>query len=192
MKIFRPKPNFETLKRQLLDVISILDANDIRYHLEGGTLLGIVRDGMLLPWDHDTDISIMHDDLVRFLSLLPALKKSGWRISVRRLEKDCSFGKEGQVRLIKVKDRFLGLIAGENVLDIFVKFRKDDDVYWVAKNNTMKVANVHYNGFDEIMWEGKKLKAPHQHKEYLTSKYGEWNTIIKEWDCTMEHTIVRD
>ena len=39
-----------------------LTKHRINYFLEGGTLLGIVRDGDLLPWDHDVDISIDYSD----------------------------------------------------------------------------------------------------------------------------------
>ena len=39
-----------------------LTKHGIKYFLEGGTLLGIVRDGDLLPWDHEVDISIDYSD----------------------------------------------------------------------------------------------------------------------------------
>lgn len=37
-------------------VTNILDKLDIRYWLEWGTLLGIVRDNKLIPWDRDIDL----------------------------------------------------------------------------------------------------------------------------------------
>ena len=51
--------NLETARELLLRAVRVLDEAGIRYHLEGGTLLGLVRDGDLLPWDHDVDISVM-------------------------------------------------------------------------------------------------------------------------------------
>lgn len=58
-----PKPNLlsskmEYSRKMLLQTCRLLDQHNIPYYLEGGTLLGIVRDGDLLPWDGDLDISI--------------------------------------------------------------------------------------------------------------------------------------
>ena len=36
----------------------ILEEQDIPYILEAGTLLGVVREQRLLPWDNDIDITI--------------------------------------------------------------------------------------------------------------------------------------
>ena len=52
----------ETLRQQFIEIIDLLNGKDIPYHLEGGVLLGIVRDGDLLPWDNDTDLSINFED----------------------------------------------------------------------------------------------------------------------------------
>jgi len=42
----------------------------VRYWLEGGSLMGAVRHGDILPWDYDVDIGFMRDDIHRlsFLS----------------------------------------------------------------------------------------------------------------------------
>ncbi len=44
-------PNF-------LETINILNNNKIQYWLCHGTLLGIIRDNELIPWDHDIDIAV--------------------------------------------------------------------------------------------------------------------------------------
>lgn len=47
----------------LLDVFSeICDSNNIRYWLDGGTLLGLYRNGGLIPWDDDMDICVPIED----------------------------------------------------------------------------------------------------------------------------------
>ncbi len=40
----------------LKDVKSVLDSYSIHFWLEDGTLLGAVRDGRMIPWDHDMDL----------------------------------------------------------------------------------------------------------------------------------------
>ena len=39
-----------------------METASIPYWLEGGTLLGIIRENRLLPWDNDMDISMYKTD----------------------------------------------------------------------------------------------------------------------------------
>ncbi len=48
----------EKALKMLHDITEIMEANEIPYVLEAGTLLGIVRENRLLPWDNDMDITI--------------------------------------------------------------------------------------------------------------------------------------
>jgi len=41
-----------------LDVCKLLDRNNINYWVCHGTLLGIIRENRLLPWDHDMDFAV--------------------------------------------------------------------------------------------------------------------------------------
>jgi hypothetical protein len=43
-------------------VVKILNDNNINYWLCHGTLLGIIRENRLLPWDHDIDFAIWDDE----------------------------------------------------------------------------------------------------------------------------------
>lgn len=53
----------------------------IEYALTGGTLLGSHWYGGLIPWDDDADISMLEDDVARFLALLPELQAQGFDIT---------------------------------------------------------------------------------------------------------------
>lgn len=50
--------NLKKARKLLNDIVDYLEKQKIDYHLEGGTLLGFVRDGEFLEWDHDIDLSI--------------------------------------------------------------------------------------------------------------------------------------
>ena len=189
MRLFSPKPNISILKEQLLEVVKTLDAAKIQYHLEGGTLLGCLRDGDLIPWDHDADISIMSDDLDRVETVIKNFPKR-WKVSLRFFDKDYEFAKKGDLRLIKIKDRHAYFISGANTTDIFLKFRHEGKVYWEAAGNIMAVDKRYYDGTEQLSCLGRQLSTPVDSESYLTDKYGDWQSPVKEWHCSQEKTIV--
>ncbi len=42
----------------MLDIAQLFNSKDIMYHIDHGTLLGIIRDGGILPWDIDIDFAV--------------------------------------------------------------------------------------------------------------------------------------
>lgn len=53
----------EHLKETARHVFRVLDIYNIRYWLEGGSLLGAMRNGDIIPWDTDVDIGVYQEDL---------------------------------------------------------------------------------------------------------------------------------
>lgn len=183
--------NIPLAENLLMSVAKSLDKHNIPYHLEGGTLLGIVRDNAILPWDDDLDISIPAGHEHKIPAALGFLKKDGWRIDKRNYYSFNAIKHKG-TRVFKIRDRSRGLLnMGHNYLDIFVKYQHKDLVYWQAKKKLMCVDASYYDGFDEISFQNYDFKIPKKHNDYLTEKYGDWNKTIKEWDCSKnEKTII--
>ena len=78
----------------LYDIIDIthkiLTENNIRYTIEGGTLLGAVRNGGLIPHDNDGDFDILESDVTNILKLkdefakydLVIIPTPGWGLQI--------------------------------------------------------------------------------------------------------------
>lgn len=54
----------------LLFIDDVCKKYDIKYWIEGGTLLGAVRHGGFIPWDDDVDISMSIDEYKRFRKVM--------------------------------------------------------------------------------------------------------------------------
>ena len=64
------------LRETAKHVFSILEQENVRYWLEGGSLLGAARNGDIIPWDYDIDIGIYKDDIQKSSYLKDAQQSS--------------------------------------------------------------------------------------------------------------------
>jgi lipopolysaccharide cholinephosphotransferase len=185
----------------LFDVVQFLDSEKIGYHLEGGTLLGLVRDKELLPWDHDIDLSISVQDAEKFAKNRWKLYLKGYKISIRKVDLTIGALKKGQHRIFKVKKIFPAIFRSILpivkryiiIADIFVKSSDGQFTYWQAMDKIMKVDKKYYSGHETIEYLGRPLTVPFDYKNYLTDKFGDWKTPVKDWKCCKdEKTIICD
>ena len=195
--------NFKNIKKArklLFCATDFLNSYGIKYYLEGGTLLGIVRDGDLLPWDHDVDISIDYADAAQFDKLRWRFYLKGYRVTCRRGIQSYGPIKPNDYRIFKVKPLglsffkmfFPALVEKMVILDIFVKTTDDEFTYWQSMGKILRVDKSHYDAQELVDLNGKKLTTPNNYKGYLTAKYGDWSVPVKEWLCKEdEKAIVR-
>lgn len=67
---------------QLLDIFAgIADGNHLDFWPCGGTLLGAVRHGGMIPWDDDADLQFFHEDEGRLRSLRGRLQQAGCELA---------------------------------------------------------------------------------------------------------------
>lgn len=193
------KGNLARARKMLFDVVEVLDNANIVYHLEGGTLLGIVRDGDLLPWDHDVDLSIMITDTPKFLKIKKELYRKGYKVTSKKSKHDIHPFKMGDYKIFKIKKIVPSVVKwlfprykkNYIVLDIFIKVNDGNYCYWQAMNKLMRVSNKYYASYETVNYRGASLKVPNDYKDYLTQKYGDWSVPVKEWVCGEdEKTIV--
>ncbi len=179
--------NLVQAENLLSDVIAIFESCNITYWLEGGTLLGLRREGRLLPWDDDLDISIHESEFNKLSLLQNTLKKKGYRVRTRVFEKDSDVFKKGDLRMIKIRTkRFFGILKGNVCLDVFIKYTKNEKTYWEIANKVKNVPSKYYNTFKTLDFKGKPYAIPELTDEYLTYRYGDWQTPVKDWDTAKD------
>lgn len=78
------KDYIHILYKMMFDVNNVLLDNGVAYWAEGGTLLGAMRHGGIIPWDDDLDISIFHYNVDTLLSpkVKAQFKKLGYTIGL--------------------------------------------------------------------------------------------------------------
>ncbi|XP_003738081.1 fukutin-related protein [Galendromus occidentalis] len=64
-KRWTPPCCLENLRVTARHTFKVLEEFQVRYWLEGGSLLGAARAGDIIPWDYDVDIGIYEEDLPR-------------------------------------------------------------------------------------------------------------------------------
>jgi phosphorylcholine metabolism protein LicD len=70
------------LKILFTNVIKILDKYNIKYWIDGGTLLGCVRDKSQIPYDNDTDLGVMKKDFDKIYKIENEFTSLGYLFKV--------------------------------------------------------------------------------------------------------------
>ncbi len=169
--------NYSIATAMLRDVAQICEQYDINYALDAGTLLGIARDGDLIPWDHDMDITLPSTEVARFKQyVIPGLERLGWRVSGRyRLSRDDVAWRKGDLRSIKIRNhRFpkLRLGRGRITMDVFITYEHGEHVWWANMGKVCRVSAHHFKCRETLSFHGQNVKVPQDYETMLEFVYG--------------------
>ncbi len=176
--------NYRIGKRLLLDIVDILNAAEIDYMVDSGTLIGLARDRDILPWDDDIDIVLPDRELSKFLKVLWKFRLRGWWISHRKIWYDHEAWKSGDYQSIKLRNRRFLVLRGRVKADINVKYRVGDRYVWHMLGMGMICESParYFDGYELLEYEGRQVKVPAGYDAYLTDKYGDWRTPNRDYD----------
>ena len=174
-----------------------LDRAGIPYLLEAGTLLGVIRENRLLPWDNDLDITVTREHEERLLKSLWRLRLRGYLVRVKHYDRDLACFKKGDVRIIKVKHiNLFTRVKKDILLDIFLKKRVGDEYHWTVglKPPVLKaVPHRFYSELSRVNFAGYNFSVPADCEGYLEEHYGkDWRIPVKEWDFRTSDCSVRE
>jgi phosphorylcholine metabolism protein LicD len=182
---FDIKENLDLALKLLKVTANALESSDVNYCLDAGTLLGVMREQRLLPWDTDVDLSIMAQELPKLHSAIWKLRLQGYRVRPRKFKRDMYPFKRGAVRIFKIR-RFRSLfIKSQLTLDIFVCYPDGDNMSWaegIRKKATKKSMPTRLHKYTKTEFNGRKYPIPKHYDEYLTVRYGDWRTPVKNWN----------
>lgn len=156
----------------LLDEISTqFEKHDVEYIIVGGTVLGSVRHGGMIPWDDDGDLCVLNKTPEEIIEILKPLKEKN---ILSRIHKN------GNLVIASVNNH-IGLV------DIFFMQRSNN------KYKFMYPYNVKYSKewfYEYELYPIKKyifgplvLKGPNKYNEYLNRTYDKnWSTDAVKWN----------
>jgi hypothetical protein len=141
------------LYKMFSHLVKNLNKNAIKWCCSGGTLLGSIRHGGLIPWDDDIDITIERKD-VPTLFWLQYQFENGGEYKLRRVGK-----------YIKLKKDNL-------FIDIFIL---DDGIYPQKHWSAYNFLEGELYPLQESYFGDIQVNVPHKCIEYLDRTFPNWN-----------------
>jgi len=174
----------------LLLICDVLSYKNIPYYVDAGTLLGIIRDQQLIPWDDDIDIAISSTDhdlcYQAILTTLPELRVlTGVDYQLQKLYSTHEFGavKIGDLRSFKLAP--VNLNEKKPLLDVFIKYKSTEVMDYVIASRGFRMPVEHIDSLELHSFRGQKISIPGKVELYLERHYGDWRTPVKEWNLGM-------
>ncbi|XP_046999678.1 fukutin-related protein [Schistocerca americana] len=154
------------LRRTAHHVFKRLEQDGVRYWLEGGTLLGAMRSGDILPWDYDVDIGVLRDDL----HLSPWL--SGARLQPVIDEDGFVWEKAREGDFFRVQYSPVNHLH----VDIFPFYSKNGtmtkDTWFPTHKQDREFPEHFLKPLSTIEFIGRKVSAPNNIRDFLELKFG--------------------
>ncbi len=179
-KTYRPFSDDKTLRlarQALLFVVNMLEDENITYFIDHGTLLGVVRDGDLIPWDDDIDLSIEEKDMNRAIDIvkknvlrMPMANVLKWNATVYYKEKDIptkillayNDDNEEDYKIFPISIESFIFENGQAIQEL--SYSKD----------------YHFKNNEYILYYEKEISVPYDYTKYLEIHYGDWEKPKKD------------
>jgi LPS biosynthesis protein len=164
----------------------------IDFWIEGGTLLGALRDQKLIPWDHDLDFGMKYESDAQMKRLILKLRRHFY-VSVRSFPRTSKIWHLGNYRVLKIFPRKNLFFKEDLCLDLFVYYEgtlpgKDELVYkYVVWDRNAYHRKEFFDTTETINFYGGEVPVPAKAEQFIEVKYGkDWRTPKKEWNVALD------
>jgi len=174
-----PKRKAKQLYKIMYDFDNFCVENNLQYWVEGGTLMGALRHGGIIPWDDDVDVQMLMKDYLKLANMKDELKKHKLEI---HYEKD--YGNLMKISYINKKPLGKNKSWSFPFIDVFSMSLSRDKKYYQYSNkiwrelsgSKIKVSDVF--PLKRVKFCGTKVYAPKNGVNYLKENYGK--NVMKE------------
>ena len=155
----------------LVRVTRILKRARIPYVLDGGTLLGMYRDGWFFPHDQDIDLTLL-DQHAKLARVRKNATKQGFRVWRHQPVGSCGCHK-------------LQLSRHGIMVDIVSKHREGDDAVWALITDAQRMKRMparYYTELGSLVVRDVAFSVPADVEGYLAARFGsDWRTPKPDW-----------
>ncbi|MDX4071139.1 LicD family protein [Aliarcobacter skirrowii] len=177
-KPFEDEKTLNLAKKIITFLCGKAKEKNIPLHIDYGTLLGIVRDGKLIPWDDDIDLAIIStkakevesfilenidlidNDLIWTVEKIVDKNNNPFELSLKFNSLSNKF------KTFDISIAYKGII-GENAVKLTSLGQ-----WYTPKHHVLKL--------ETLFWENTTLFVPSDFEKYLEFTYGSWKTPKQE------------
>lgn len=178
--VLLPQEYLDGLREMLKTVVKFLNDNDIEYFIDGGTLLGCVRDKGQIPWDDDIDLGMNPHNFYKLRKILKSLELLGFSVRdqpdnvIKIFHKDVAY-----IRNCKKQDDTYETRPRNACIDIFEYSLLKKKYILSNVRNRKLYEGAEYNKNDlypliEYDYHDFKVKGANNPEPYLSKYYGNW------------------
>ena len=166
----RSEKQLETRKRNFQHIVDILNQFKISFFLEGGVLLGAIRDKNFIKWDWDVEIALFSEDFdKKFDEILAELKNEGFEI----LNYNNSFH-HLKINIFKEDNPKISTFS------LFGWSYNNFNKCYIRKD--IKIPKNFLTNMKKINFLDREVLVPTPPEDYLEYKYGNWRKPLRSSD----------
>jgi len=163
----RTKNELEDRKKGFFEIINILKSKNIFFFIQGGVLLGAVRNNDFIQWDWDVEISLFSDEFFEKRELIKnALLENGFKIFKENYERE-----RIKIDVYKYQD-----YATTGYTLFGWTFNKEKNKILRGEIN---IPSKFMDNMEKITFFDEEFYCPGPVNDYLTYQYGNWRKEIR-------------